>query len=182
MAFMLRSSIVSLSEVPFRMTPRCVFAYRNRVSTVQCLRPIQVQAISEAENHKSRLEMRKKLPLSPHVTIYKFPLPAIASITTRITGVALSVGFGLTGLIAFAKSPETVPAYIEVLKSGYPNLTIFAKLCVAFPLTYHYLSGLRHLYWDVTAKYLDLPSVRSSTIVLGASAIGISLVLAFISF
>lgn len=31
-------------------------------------------------------------PISPHVTIYKFPLTAIASITHRTTGALLSVG------------------------------------------------------------------------------------------
>ena len=31
-------------------------------------------------------------PISPHTTIYKFPLPAITSIITRFTGVGLSLG------------------------------------------------------------------------------------------
>ena len=31
-------------------------------------------------------------PLSPHVTIYSFPIAALSSITNRVTGVALSLG------------------------------------------------------------------------------------------
>lgn len=31
-------------------------------------------------------------PISPHTTIYKFPLPAITSIINRFTGVGLSLG------------------------------------------------------------------------------------------
>ena len=31
-------------------------------------------------------------PLSPHVTIYKFPVAAVSSITNRFTGVALWIG------------------------------------------------------------------------------------------
>ena len=31
-------------------------------------------------------------PVSPHVTIYKFPVGAITSITNRVTGVALTIG------------------------------------------------------------------------------------------
>ena len=31
-------------------------------------------------------------PVSPHVTIYKFPITALSSITNRATGVALTVG------------------------------------------------------------------------------------------
>ncbi len=30
--------------------------------------------------------------MSPHVTIYKFPIGALTSITTRVTGVALTAG------------------------------------------------------------------------------------------
>ena len=42
-------------------------------------------------------ERQEKLgrPVSPHVTIYKFPLGALTSITNRVTGVALSVGLYL---------------------------------------------------------------------------------------
>lgn len=37
-------------------------------------------------------QQKKGRPLSPHVTVYKFPPVAISSITVRITGVALSAG------------------------------------------------------------------------------------------
>ena len=38
---------------------------------------------------------RNELPLSPHVTIYKFPLNAIASISHRVTGMILFTGMPL---------------------------------------------------------------------------------------
>ena len=43
---------------------------------------------------ESYTEKQAKLgrPVSPHVTIYKFPITALTSITNRVTGVALSVG------------------------------------------------------------------------------------------
>ena len=37
-------------------------------------------------------QIKKGRPVSPHVTIYKFPLAAISSITNRVTGCVLSVG------------------------------------------------------------------------------------------
>ncbi len=40
----------------------------------------------------------KGRPISPHVNIYKFPVPAISSITNRVTGTALSVGEYCSGL------------------------------------------------------------------------------------
>ena len=45
-------------------------------------------------------KQRKRRPTSPHVTIYKFPIAALSSITTRVTGTALSVGFAGAGLVA----------------------------------------------------------------------------------
>ena len=43
---------------------------------------------------ESYTEKQAKLgrPVSPHVTIYKFPVTALSSITNRVTGVTLSVG------------------------------------------------------------------------------------------
>lgn len=41
---------------------------------------------------EEKLKLTKNRPISPHVSIYKFPLPAISSITHRITGVSLTAG------------------------------------------------------------------------------------------
>lgn len=49
---------------------------------------------STGVNSESYSEKQAKLgrPVSPHVTIYKFPITALTSITNRVTGVALSAG------------------------------------------------------------------------------------------
>jgi hypothetical protein len=56
-----------------------------------------MRSLSSAQAIPSRLlyteeQMKKGRPISPHVTIYKFPAPAISSITNRTTGVMLSAG------------------------------------------------------------------------------------------
>ena len=44
----------------------------------------------------SERQAKKGRPVSPHATIYAFPVTAISSITNRVTGVALSAGlFGI---------------------------------------------------------------------------------------
>ncbi len=45
-------------------------------------------------SQESYTEKQQRLgrPVAPHVTIYKFPMAAVSSITNRITGIALSVG------------------------------------------------------------------------------------------
>ena len=50
-----------------------------------------VTAGPKAGSHKEKNEALGR-PLSPHVTIYAFPLAAIASITHRVTGFGLTVG------------------------------------------------------------------------------------------
>lgn len=107
------------------------------------------------QNH---LELVQKRPLSPHVFDdvgtgsmppkfhYKMPLGAVSSVTNRATGVMLSCGAGAAGWVALVSGD--LGAAIASFKSAYPLLVFPAKFAVAFPLLYHYLGGLRHLYWD----------------------------------
>lgn len=46
-------------------------------------------SVGVTETHEQKNE-RLQRPLSPHMTIYKFPLPAVLSISHRGTGVALT--------------------------------------------------------------------------------------------
>ena len=52
------------------------------------------------QNYSSRMaESQTQRPVSPHVTIYSFPVCALSSITTRVTGCALSFGGAGLGLV-----------------------------------------------------------------------------------
>lgn len=56
---------------------------------------LQIRALSQASqgyNSFGAPKHRPQLPISPHVTIYRFPLPAITSIVHRITGTCLALG------------------------------------------------------------------------------------------
>lgn len=115
-------------------------------------------------------------PISPHVQIYAFPPTAISSITNRVTGCMLAttfMGLGWVGLIS-GHSPEHLVDWV-----GQSTLLSFpAKLCVTFPLTYHFVSGIRHLWWDETLKSLDLKTAHTqSWFILGGAGL-ISLFLA----
>lgn len=91
-------------------------------------------------------------PVSPHVTIYSFPVTALTSITIRVTGMAMSVGcFGL-GAIELAGGSGAAAATMEMIGNSGTLVSAPAKLCVAFPLVYHYLGAVRHFVWD---KYPD---------------------------
>lgn len=86
-------------------------------------------------------------PLSPHLQVYRLPLSAITSILVRITGNALLVGAALAvwWLVAAATSDAAFDLANWVATGWFGDL-VFSASCLG--LWYHYLGGLRHLYFD----------------------------------
>uniref|UniRef100_A0A8D0C1N9 Succinate dehydrogenase cytochrome b560 subunit, mitochondrial n=1 Tax=Salvator merianae TaxID=96440 RepID=A0A8D0C1N9_SALMN len=109
---------------------------------------------------------QSKRPLSPHVTIYRWSLPMMMSISHRGTGIAMSLGVSLFGLSALVL-PGHFADYIELIKSLHlsPALIFSAKFALAFPLTYHTWNGIRHLAWDM-GKGFKIPQVYQSGVLV----------------
>ena len=97
-------------------------------------------------------------PLSPHIQIYRWQLPMVTSILTRITGNALIVGVMLAvwWLLAAATSPEYFAVANAVATSWFGDLVFTGSLWAVW---YHYLAGLRHLYYDA-GHGLDIPTAE----------------------
>lgn len=116
----------------------------------------------------------KGRPISPHVSIYAFPVTAISSILIRVTGVALTGG--VLGISAAAAVGADVPALIDSVQA-YPAMTPMTKFVVAFPLVYHYLGGVRHLVWDHMPTLLTTKQVvpTSMGILGGATVVSLAL-------
>ncbi|KAN0003370.1 hypothetical protein ACTFIZ_009545 [Dictyostelium cf. discoideum] len=129
-------------------------------------------------------------PTSPHLTIYKFPLPAVMSIMHRATGICLALDeykfivyksiTGLAGVTLFA--PHDAIHYIQLLHTQYPALVYPAKFAVALPLTYHFCTGVRHIIWDETVKGLTIPQIETSGKILLAVVAVLSTIFTFVSF
>ena len=110
--------------------------------------------------------------LSPHVTIYKFPITALSSITNRVTGLFISGTFvGIGSLYFFNKE--------AILYDSYKNSSDFTKKAMhticAFPVAYHTLGGIRHLVWDAKPHLLTNSGARNSSIALIISSVCISI-------
>lgn len=90
---------------------------------------------------------RVERPLSPHLQIYRIQLTSVTSILTRITGNALIVGtlLAVWWLIAAATSDSAFATANAVATSWFGDLVFTGS---AWALWYHYLAGLRHLYFD----------------------------------
>jgi len=108
-------------------------------------------------------------PVSPHLTVYKWQLTMLMSITHRMTGVfnaTLFTSFGVASLFMgdFRKAIERVRAL------GIPSwLIVLVKFELAFSLFYHVCNGVRHLSWDFLRR-LQISQVYSSGYVVVALA------------
>lgn len=110
--------------------------------------------------------------MSPHVTIYAFPIAAVSSITNRVTGVALSVGCAGLGAIELVGGSGTALHVMQLVGSSGTILAAGAKFSVAFPITYHYLGALRHIAWDSKPDMLTNVDVeKASYYLFGASTV-----------
>ena len=109
-------------------------------------------------------------PLSPHLSIYRWPITMVTSILHRATGVAMAVGFlVLVGwLFDAASGPEV---YDKVL--GVMNTTIGCVLLVgwSFAFFYHLSNGIRHLVWDTGRGLEKEQATASAWFVIVASII-----------
>ncbi len=90
---------------------------------------------------------RGNRPLSPHLTIYRPQYTSVTSILTRITGIALILASILIvwWFLAASYGPEYFAVANGVITSWFGDLVMFGSL---WAIWYHFLAGLRHLYWD----------------------------------
>ncbi len=91
--------------------------------------------------------MNDKRPVNLDLSTIKFPVTAIASITHRVTGVAifLALPILLWMLDRSLASPESFADLKELMTSPLVKLVVWAILAV---LLYHLVAGIRHLIMD----------------------------------
>jgi succinate dehydrogenase / fumarate reductase cytochrome b subunit len=118
---------------------------------------------------------RGNRPLSPHLQVYRPQLTAITSILTRITGNGLIVAALLIvwWLLAAATGPGPFAVADGVLRSWFGKLVMLGSV---WALWYHFLAGLRHLWFD-SGRGLDIPTAE----MLGKGIIAGSVVLTLLT-
>jgi succinate dehydrogenase / fumarate reductase cytochrome b subunit len=102
-------------------------------------------------------------PLSPHLSIWKWQVHAIASIMHRITGNAMALGavvLFLWWLIAAASGPAAYAIFLAVATGWFGILVGVGFTWVFFQ---HLSSGVRHLIMD-TGQAFDLVTSRASAL------------------
>jgi succinate dehydrogenase / fumarate reductase cytochrome b subunit len=86
-------------------------------------------------------------PLSPFLTIYRWPVTMATSITHRVTGVGLALGSIMLAwwLVAIASGLRAYHIFVAFSGSWIGQIALFG---FAWSLAYHLLNGVRHLAWD----------------------------------
>jgi succinate dehydrogenase / fumarate reductase cytochrome b subunit len=94
-------------------------------------------------------------PLSPHLSIWKWQIHAIVSMTHRITGNALAMGavvLFLWWLVAAATGPDAYMIFMGVATGWFGKLVAIGFTWSFFQ---HMATGMRHLVLD-TGQGFDL--------------------------
>ncbi len=88
-----------------------------------------------------------KRPVNLDLTTIKFPVPALASISHRIAGVALFVAVPilLWMLDRSLASPESFAEMKELLDTGLAKFVLWGILAA---IAYHFVAGIKHLIMD----------------------------------
>ena len=104
-------------------------------------------------------------PLSPHISIYRWPITMTTSILHRATGIAMSVGFiVLAGwLFDAASGAATYDKYVSWLDSPVGKVLLIGW---SFAFFFHLSNGVRHLVWDSGRGFEKSTANASSWFVL----------------
>ena len=93
-----------------------------------------------------------KNPLSPHLQIYRWQISSLISITHRITGILNFLGLIFISIwICSAGISENLFEYFLIFLKSF--IGEFFLIGFTWSISYHLLSGIRHLFWDLGYGY-----------------------------
>ena len=108
-------------------------------------------------------------PLSPHLQIYRWHISSLLSITHRISGVinlsALILIFFWLTLLSFGESNYEL--FLLIINSFFGK---FILIGFTWSMSFHLLSGLRHLFWDLGYGF-EIKTANISGIVVIVSSL-----------
>lgn len=99
-------------------------------------------------------------PLSPHLSIYRWPITMTTSILHRATGMALSVGLLVLTVWLFdaATGAEAYAAFVSYMDTLVGRILLIGW---SFAFFFHLSNGIRHLVWD-TGRGFEIATANAS--------------------
>jgi len=110
-------------------------------------------------------------PISPHLQIYRWHISSLLSITHRITGVVnlLALILMFVWILTFSFNENNYELFLLTTNSFFGK---FILIGFTWSMSFHILSGIRHLAWDIgygfeikTAKISGILVILSSLVI-----------------
>ena len=107
-------------------------------------------------------------PLSPHLSVYRWPVTMVTSILHRATGIAMATGFIVlvAWLFDAASGPDDYAVFLAAADSVIGKLLLVGWSWAFF---YHLSNGIRHLVWDSGRGFEKSQATSSAWFVIGGS-------------
>lgn len=111
-------------------------------------------------------------PLSPHLQVYKPQMTSFTSILHRLTGLALAAGAAMVTfwLWAMMEGGDMLVCFQNFVQTPVGKIMLAGWL-VAF--SYHFLNGVRHMFWD-TGRGLTIKFANTSAWIILLSSVAVT--------
>ncbi|KAK7452424.1 hypothetical protein CaCOL14_004662 [Colletotrichum acutatum] len=163
----------SASRLPFVFEAHAPDYYLTDEANIH---PVATTKLTPQDGLELLAKQRLSRPISPHLTIYKMEQTWFgASIWTRITGGGLSAAFYVyfgTYLVApllgwHVESQSLIAAFGALPLAAKGGL----KFLVAWPFTFHFFNGIRHLTYDFALGFAKPEIVKWGWVIWSSSLV-----------
>ena len=114
-----------------------------------------------------------KNPLSPHLQIYRWHISSLLSITHRISGVInfISLILIIFWLVALSLGENNYESFLLMINSFFGK---FILIGFTWSMSFHLLSGIRHLAWDLGYGFeIKTANITGAIVIISSLALTI---------
>ena len=114
-----------------------------------------------------------KNPLSPHLQIYRWHISSLLSITHRISGVInfLALILIFFWLIFLSLGENNYQSFLLIINSFIGK---FILIGFTWSMSFHLLSGIRHLVWDLGYGFeIKTANITGAIVIISSLALTI---------
>ena len=113
-------------------------------------------------------------PLSPHLQIYRWQISSLLSITHRISGVINLIALILIffWLVVLSFGEGNYELFLLIINSFFGK---FILIGFTWSMSFHLLSGIRHLVWDLGYGF-EIKTANISGIIVIISSLVLTIV------
>ena len=112
-------------------------------------------------------------PLSPHLQIYRWHISSLLSITHRIAGVInlLALILIFFWLVVLSLGESNYELFLSIINSFFGKSILIG---FTWSMSFHLLSGIRHLVWDLGYGF-EIKTANISGIIVIISSLALTI-------